>query len=124
MKKLLLTAVLTLASTSLADIAPPDSEPCINAKVGAACTKDDGAPGTCQEAKCTRNDYSQGVPPRAVEYDCLKCAAAQATPDAASPATASTPEKKSGSCAAMPGAPLALGALWAGWLARRRTRAA
>ncbi|XXF77430.1 hypothetical protein P2318_30915 [Myxococcaceae bacterium GXIMD 01537] len=127
MKKLLLTAVLSFASTAGADIPPPNTSACTQKEAGSACETEDGKSGTCQTSKCSRNDYSNGVPPTVREYECLQCVAGEGTPS--SPSTTATasptsPEKKSGSCAAMPGAPLAASALWVGWLARRRKRAA
>jgi hypothetical protein len=73
--------------------------------------------GTCAKATCTRNDYSEGPPPKTVAYECLRCEAS--APPPVVDAGASEGPKKANSCAAVPGVSLAaLGA----WLARRRRR--
>jgi hypothetical protein len=94
-----LTVVLAVfACAAWADVPPPDSMGCRDKTAGAACKKDDGSDGSCVTAKCSRNDYSNGVPPTSVEYDCLKCQTGAAPLN--SPPT--EPEKKN-SCAALPG---------------------
>lgn len=104
--------LLCSASLAWADVPPPDLAGCQGKAPGAACQRDDGSAGTCAKATCTRNDYSEGPPPKSVEYECVRCEAGAAV--AAPPAEA---PKKSGSCAAVPGLSLlGLGA----WLARRR----
>jgi hypothetical protein len=94
------------ASLAWADVPPKDSIGCRDKTAGATCATDDGASGTCATATCTRNDYSQGPPPKSVPYECLKCVAG------AAPAA----PKKSG-CAAV--SDLSLAAVGA-WLLRRR----
>lgn len=85
--------VMLVAGVVLADIPPSDTSGCRDKTEGAACKRDDGSDGACAKATCSRNDYSEGPPPKSVEYECLKCAAA--------PAPAPPPEKKQ-SCAAVP----------------------
>jgi hypothetical protein len=107
--------LLCSASLARADIPPPDVSGCRDKVAGTSCQRDDGSTGSCAPATCTRNDYSEGPPPKQVQYECLKCQPAEAP----APVDAGSPEapKKSGSCAAVPGLSLiALGA----WLARRR----
>jgi hypothetical protein len=132
MKRLLFTAVLAVASSSWADVAPPNLSDCRGREAGASCKTDNGEEGTCRPDTCSRNDYSNGVPPTSVEYECLLCtvsAPPEATPaatpaPAAGQATSPLPPEKKSSCAAMPGAPLALGLVLVGGLARRRKRSA
>lgn len=74
---MILLAALALL---LADIPPPDSQGCRDAKVGAKCKTDGKKTGTCVKSTCTRNDYSEGPPPKLVAVECLVCATA--APDA------------------------------------------
>lgn len=108
MTRLAVAVTLACALGAWADIAPPNLSGCNGKKAGEACTRDDGSAGACAAAKCTRNDYSEGPPPKQVEYDCLQCA----------PAAPKVEEKKS-SCAAVPGEALG-GALALLTLLRRR----
>ncbi|MEW5742287.1 MAG: hypothetical protein AB1938_25445 [Myxococcota bacterium] len=114
----LVGGVLVLsASTAWADIPPPDVSGCNGKEVGAACRRDDGSPGACAKSTCTRNDYSEGPPPKTVNYECLRCTAGAApapVPDAG------TTEGKKSSCTAAPA--LSLAALTAWLLVRRRKR--
>jgi hypothetical protein len=130
-KRLLLVAALSLASSARADIPPPNMEGCFNQEAGAKCKTDSGDDGTCQKKTCSRRDYSNGVPPGSIDYDCLLCVAgpAPSTPPASTPAESNAPATstpaattKGNSCAAMPGESLGLMVLVAGWLARRRNR--
>jgi len=126
-KRLLLLASLTLASTARADVPPPNMDGCRGKQAGAKCTTDSQGDGTCKQERCSRLDYSNGIPPGSVEYDCLLCAASEpgaATPPAAEPDAAPVPEAKGSSCTTVPGASLGLTVLVAGWLARRRNRSA
>lgn len=109
MTRLLVVSLCVGAVVALADVPPPDLGGCSGKDAGVACQKDDGSAGACADATCTRNDYSEGPPPKTVEYACLKCVTGAAP--------APEPERKSGSCAAAPG--LGLGAL-AFLLGRRR----
>lgn len=70
---LALLAAFALPAPARADEAPPPSFfSCQGKQAGDACEGDNG-PGKCVADKCSRLDYSQGTPPRAVESDCLKC---------------------------------------------------
>ncbi|MCB9642617.1 MAG: hypothetical protein H6728_06035 [Myxococcales bacterium] len=84
--------------TAQADVVPPEVGVCEQKAVGDACEWS-GVKGTCQSAKCTKLDYSDGSPPQSVEYDCVKCTSGGApsespaaeSPAAESPAKESTP---------------------------------
>lgn len=65
--------LVLVAAAALADIPPDNSTQCRSAQAGAACTTDDGKPGTCVSQKVGRLDYSQGVPPRSIQVDMLIC---------------------------------------------------
>lgn len=82
----LLVCSLVLASHALADIPPRDTAGCSARRLGQACTTDERHPGTCAPATCSRRDYSSGLPPKSVAYECLKCVehadAGAAAPDA------------------------------------------
>jgi hypothetical protein len=90
------------ATVAFADVPPANSTGCSNKKAGEACQTDEKKAGGCKASTCSRNDYSQGVPPKSVDYECLVCDVAA----------------KPAACTAAPVGPLALAAL--GWLTRRR----
>jgi hypothetical protein len=91
----LLPLWLLLASPALADIISPIEAECRNKKAGDACRAELGQ-GVCAPAKCTRNDYSEGPPPKQEVVDCLKCADPAPAPDAGAPVPLKkqTPKKK------------------------------
>jgi len=135
MKRFLVTAVLAIASSSWADIPPPNLEACTGSRAGASCVTEDGEAGTCQKSKCSRLDYSKGFPPRVVQYDCMMCVASAAAVQstASTPAFAPTTERAQAVVPAtgtlsntwvMPGAVVALGLLLVGLMARRGLRSA
>jgi hypothetical protein len=69
-----LVLLLTLAAVpAVADIISPVEAECRDKKAGEACRASLG-PGVCVPARCTRNDYSEGPPPKQKVVDCLKCA--------------------------------------------------
>lgn len=78
------SAGLLFAGAARADLPPPeDVEVCSTSKVGDACEAE-GKSGTCVTHSCSRLDYSGGVPPQSVSYDCLRCdtsGAAVASPE-------------------------------------------
>ncbi len=115
MRRQLLVLLCLGAAGAWADLPPPDVSGCSSKAAGDACTRDDGSAGTCADATCSRNDYSDGPPPKTVEYPCLKCGAATAR------APAPPPPKPARSCAAAPG--LGLAGLATLLFARRRSRA-
>lgn len=103
-----------MAGAAWADVPPADVDGCYNRSAGDACKRDDGSDGTCAASKCVKLDYSEGVPPKSIEYDCLKCEAKAAAPEPEPEPVAPPPEEKKSSCAAVPGeALLTLGALLA-----------
>ena len=64
---------LLYAGSARADLPPPeDVQVCDSKKAGDACEAE-GASGTCVTESCSRLDYSGGVPPKSVSYDCLRC---------------------------------------------------
>ncbi|MBM4779708.1 MAG: hypothetical protein GQE15_18545 [Archangiaceae bacterium] len=81
-------AVLLVAGVALADIPPSNSTQCHSAQTGAACTTDDGKPGTCLKQLVSRLDYSEGVPPKTKQVEMLLCVASVT---ARSTATSSPP---------------------------------
>ncbi|MFO0600529.1 MAG: hypothetical protein U0228_34800 [Myxococcaceae bacterium] len=101
MKTALVCVVLLAAGAAWADIAPPDLAGCTDKKAGDECKRDDGSAATCVTATCSRNDYSNGPPPKSVSYECLQC-------------TGPVAEKK---CAVAPGV---FAGLAVAWLLRRR----
>lgn len=100
--------------TAWADVPPADVLGCNDKTEGADCKRDDGSAGACAKAACTRNDYSNGPPPKTVTYECLKCADKPAAP------APKVVEEKKTSCASVPGEALGVLALV---LAARRKRA-
>lgn len=79
---------LILPVSARADEAPPLADiVCGSNKVGEACEVN-GAAGTCVADTCTRLDYSQGVPPREVKRDCMRCQVAAPPAPAAAPVAA------------------------------------
>ena len=72
MKRLAAAASL-LACLAWADIPPRNTETCRSAKAGDNCKTDGQKAGTCVKQMCSRNDYSDGPPPKQVVYGCLVC---------------------------------------------------
>ncbi len=70
-----LLLLVALASTAHADVIISSEADCAGKAAGAECaswTIGKGK-GVCQPAKCSRKDYSQGIPPKTKYVDCLKC---------------------------------------------------
>ncbi|MCB9703812.1 MAG: hypothetical protein H6711_18085 [Myxococcales bacterium] len=68
-----LLAPLLAAAPAAADEAPPPSNTvCDGKKAGDPC-EFDGIKGACVTDTCSRLDYSGGVPPESVSYECLRC---------------------------------------------------
>jgi hypothetical protein len=89
-------AGLLFAGSARADLPPPeDVEVCSTRKVGDACEAE-GESGKCVTHSCSRLDYSGGVPPESVTYDCLRCdtsgAAASPGPKPAPKPEGTTPQ--------------------------------
>jgi hypothetical protein len=106
-----LVFVLVAAGAAWGDVPPADSIGCRDKIAGASCKRDDGSEGACATSTCSRHDYSNGPPPKTVQYDCLKCAAAAAAP--------APPAEKKTSCATVPSETV-LGLLTIAFLRRRR----
>ncbi|MBL8937189.1 MAG: hypothetical protein JNM69_21700 [Archangium sp.] len=68
-------AALLVGTVALADIPPSNSIQCQSAQAGAACTTDDGKPGTCTTQLVSRPDYSGGFPPKTKQVEMLLCVA-------------------------------------------------
>lgn len=83
--------VLLAAPPAHADIISEEEEVCRDKKAGDACTIS-GEAGACITAKCGRNDYSDGPPPKTVYEDCLQCEVGK------EPAAGDDDEKTSGRC--------------------------
>jgi hypothetical protein len=123
MRHLLLPAVLLLSSAAWADLPPSNSWGCQNKLANAACETDDGKPGLCQPARCSRLDYSSGIPPKTIEYDCLLCVETAPAP-AKKPAPVHNERTSTSGFGAAPGIALTLGAILAAWLTRGKRRTA
>lgn len=74
MTRLLLAVALAFAPVAFADLIPSSEAECRQKKAGDAC-RADTSEGVCTPAKCSRNDYSDGPPPKQKLVDCLKCLA-------------------------------------------------
>ena len=92
---LALASSLMVSRAAHADVPrPPD--PCDGKAKGDPC---DG--GVRVTEKCSKLDYSKGVPPSSVEYDCVKCGAKPAdapAPAAGEPAATPAPTPKASGC--------------------------
>lgn len=126
-RRLLFALALTLPSSARADEAPPlENIVCSSNKAGEACEVQ-GVAGTCVADTCSRLDYSQGVPPRSVLRDCMRCQVgappAPPPPAIVAPAPAAPAASTSG-CNIASGTSLAplLLLLFAPLLGRRRAR--
>jgi hypothetical protein len=83
---------LTFAATARADLPPPEANVvCEGRKIGQACELD-GQAGACVQDSCSRNDYSDGVPPKTVTYDCPRCAVGETPSEVDAPAPEPAPE--------------------------------
>lgn len=91
MKRLLFVALFSLSSVAVADVILDIESGCRDKKAGDACRARLSA-GVCTASKCSRNDYSEGIPPKQKSVDCLKCL--EATTDAG---VTKQPKKKYGS---------------------------
>ncbi len=129
-RRFLFALALALPSSARADEAPPlENIVCGSNKAGEACEVQ-GVAGTCVADTCSRLDYSQGVPPKSVLRDCMRCqvGAPPAPPPPAivapAPAAPAAPAASTSGCHVASGtsmAPLLL-LLLAPLLARRRAR--
>ena len=69
---LLALPLLLLAAPAFADAIPMDRAVCDGKAAGDRCQVGEES-GVCATSTCSRLDYSQGIPPRSVEYECLVC---------------------------------------------------
>ncbi len=104
MRRALSLLFVMMAGAAWADVPPADSIGCRDKKAGESCKRDDGSAGVCATSTCSRNDYSEGPPPKTVTYECLKCSA---PPPGAAKKNGDAPGT-SQSCATVPGSTLFL----------------
>lgn len=76
------TTTLLLGSLAQADLAPPDTEPCVGKAEGDACTY--GGAGTCRQLTCSKLDYANwnrdaSAGPPTTTYACMTCVTATTT---------------------------------------------
>ncbi|MGH1346920.1 MAG: hypothetical protein ACRBN8_35455 [Nannocystales bacterium] len=64
-------------NVAMADVISDEEAQCRSQKAGDACSIG-GEAGTCQQSTCSRNDYSEGVPPKTKQVDCMVCKAGAA----------------------------------------------
>jgi hypothetical protein len=89
-----LFATLLVAAPTLADVAPPETQPCLGKAVGSACIY--GGAGTCQNQTC--------LSPSTGGYACLECITSTNTSTTTTTNTATNsdggapPSKDDGSC--------------------------
>ena len=81
--------VASFPTVALADIISDEEAQCRSKKEGDAC-EIGSAKGTCAKSTCARNDYSEGVPPKTKQVDCMICEVGKAP----EPAAAEEPEPK------------------------------
>ena len=65
------------ATAAAADLIADEEAVCQEKAEGDSCSAN-GQAGRCAKSKCGKNDYSDGVPPKHVQVDCLVCAPAPA----------------------------------------------
>ena len=129
---------------NVADIISNEEAECRSKEAGDACTVG-GEAGTCAKSTCARNDYSEGVPPKTKQVECMICQPGKApepppteakaeeakgaeakepTQDAPAKGEAeSKADTKTGACSVGVDAPAGLGVLLLGlaaWSRRRR----
>lgn len=80
----IVAATASLVTTvAWADVIDPTEDACGGKQAGDACDLE-GGKGVCRAQTCGRLDYSDGVPPKTKNYECLRCEDAGAptpTPD-------------------------------------------
>lgn len=67
-------------NVAMADLISDEEGECRAKKEGDACEAG-GEAGTCQKSTCSRNDYSEGVPPKTKQVECLICTPGAAPPE-------------------------------------------
>jgi MYXO-CTERM domain-containing protein len=68
----LAVAVALIPITSHADVIDPSEDACGGKNENDACEVG-GREGYCKTSTCSKLDYSDGVPPKTKDYDCLTC---------------------------------------------------
>jgi len=116
-----LMMVLFLASTAWANMPPQDARGCYRKELGTACYTDDGKPGTCMQATCTRDDAYMYDPPRTVTVDCKLCVTSEEAPRVAAEVAQRTRQRWTRYGLAL-GATLTLMVAGGSWIAHRRKR--
>lgn len=86
----LLASVPTVA---LADVISDEEAQCRSKKEGDAC-EIGSEKGTCTKSTCGRNDYSEGVPPKMKQVECMICEVGKAPEPAAAEEPAAKDETK------------------------------
>jgi len=112
MKRLALAGVLSLTIAALhADVIDPREDACRGRRAGDTC----GGGGRCVQSTCGRNDYSGGVPPKSISVSCLLCQgeSGAGTAPGYSSSEKARPSGQAGTTAAIGGAVLATGVLFA-----------
>ena len=84
---------LAYVGDAQADIISDEESRCRSAEAGAAC-EIDGKPGVCAKSTCSRNDYSDGPPPKTKSVECMVCTPASDAKATDTKATLSTTETK------------------------------
>jgi MYXO-CTERM domain-containing protein len=72
-------AVALAGTPALADVISNEEGACQQKAAGDACDLD-GKAGKCTKSTCGRNDYSDGVPPKSIQVECLLCEPAKDEP--------------------------------------------
>lgn len=85
---LLVGALLPLTAT--ADLIPPDADACDGKSAGDPCQINGVEDGLCTTSTCSKLDYTDGTPPKSVEYECLRCEPAESEPSTNSGTTSGT----------------------------------
>jgi MYXO-CTERM domain-containing protein len=67
------------ATSAAADVISDEEAECDGKTDGDSCSLD-GKAGSCAKSSCGKNDYSDGVPPKHVQVDCLVCVPAKDDP--------------------------------------------
>ncbi len=79
--------VASFPSVTLADVISDEEAQCRTKNAGDPC-EIGSEKGTCAKSTCARNDYSEGVPPKMKQVECMICEVGEA------PAAAEEPEAK------------------------------
>jgi hypothetical protein len=73
---LFLFSAMLFGASARADVAPPETQPCVGKAAGDACVYNGN--GTCQMQTCSKSDYynwdrDASSSPPITTYDCVKC---------------------------------------------------